>query len=358
MKKILTVLGARPQFVKAAVISRLINSKYSDKLQEIIVHTGQHYDKAMSEVFFQEMSIPHPKYLLNTGNKPQGEMTGLMLIELEKIMLKENPDLVVVYGDTNTTLAASINAVKLHIPVVHIEAGMRSGNKRMPEEINRIVSDHIATYLFCTTTEPAENLRQENITNNVHVVGDVMYDAVLYYKNYSKPPVQITNLPENFCLATCHRQENTNDRNRLEQIFSALRFISLNYNKVVLPLHPRTKKYIDQYNISTENIIIIEPLSYLEMIHYLKQTKIVITDSGGLQREAYYFEKPVIILNEQTEWKELLENNVAICSGANSSKILQYYNQLQSLNTKPAFKGIYGDGLAAHKILDILSSLN
>lgn len=355
MKKILTILGTRPQFVKAAVVSRLIQDQYSDKIQEIIVHTGQHYDMAMSDVFFQEMSIPEPKYFLNTGNKLHGEMTGLMIIELEKIIIKEKPDLVLVYGDTNSTIAGSLSAVKLHIPVAHIEAGMRSGNKKMPEEINRIVSDHISTYLFCTTKEPIENLNQENINKNVYLVGDVMYDAILYYKNRSKESPQLKNLPDQFYLATCHRQENTNDKERLEQIFSALRYISSNYNKVILPLHPRTKKYLDEYNISTEGIVVIEPISYLEVIHYLKKAKMVITDSGGLQREAYYLDKPIVIVNEQTEWKELVENKIAICSGANSQSILQAHELLLSTSTFP--KNIYGDGNAAQKILDILVSL-
>jgi UDP-GlcNAc3NAcA epimerase len=354
MKKILTVLGARPQFIKAAVVSRLIQKEYSNKLEEILVHTGQHYDQNMSDVFFQEMSIPTPKYLLKMGNKSHGNMTGSMIIELEKIMLYEKPDIVLVYGDTNSTMAASIGAAKLCIPIAHIEAGMRSGNKNMPEEINRTICDHLSTYLFCTTKEPLDNLNKENILDNVYIVGDVMYDAVLYYKNRSKPSDQIKEKLDHFYLATCHRQENTSNKERLKGIFSALREISSKNTKILLPLHPRTKKYIQEYEISTDGIMVTKPMSYLETIFYLQRSTMVITDSGGLQREAYYLEKPILLINDQTEWKELVEKKISVIAGANYDRILQCHHDLLGKTIKDP--NIYGDGNAAKKILDILSA--
>lgn len=286
------------------------------------------------------------------GNKSHGNMTGSMIIELEKIMIEEKPDIILIYGDTNSTLAASISASKLGIPIAHIEAGMRSGNKNMPEEINRILSDHVSEYLFCTTQEPYDNLKKENIASNAYVVGDVMYDAILYYKELSKPSKQIESIPDKFYLATCHRQENTSSKKRLEGVFKALRHISSNHAPIILPLHPRTQRYIQEYSISTEGIIITEPMSYLEMIFYLQNAEMVITDSGGLQREAYYLEKPVLLTNDQTEWKELVEKRFAAIGGAAYESILKAHEEIY--DKKIDDKNIYGNGNAADQILEIM----
>ncbi len=351
--KILTVIGARPQFIKAATISRIISEQYNNVIDEVIVHTGQHYDQNMSEIFFTDMKIPKPKYSLNIGGKSHGEMTGEMLIELEKIMLGENPDMVLVYGDTNSTLAAALTASKLHIPISHIEAGMRAFNKRIPEEINRILTDHVSTYFFCTTDEPANNLRKEGLAENIYVVGDVMYDAVLFYKKIMKPTEKVTNLPADFYLATIHRQENTDDKKNLQEIFAALEEISLQ-KTVVLPLHPRTRKRLDNFDIIVgNNITILDPVGYFDMLYLLEKASLVLTDSGGLQKEAYYFNKPTVIMRDQTEWVDLTDKGVAQLTGANKNKILTSVEDLAKIYSFP--ENLYGDGHAAEKIVNILA---
>ena len=349
MKKILTIVGARPQFIKAATISRVIREQYADKIEEKIVHTGQHYDINMSDIFFEEMQIPKPHYRLSVGGKFHGEMTGEMLIELEKLMIKEQPDIVLVYGDTNSTLAGALAASKLHIPVAHVEAGLRSFNKKMPEEINRIMTDHVSSILFPPTEISKKQLAKETITKNVYTVGDVMYDAALFYKKISTTSEAIKKLPDEFYLVTCHRQENTDDKQNLIGIFDALKELSKEL-PVVLPLHPRTKKYLEEYNISTEEIILIEPVGYFDMLFLLEKAKMVLTDSGGLQKEAYYFEKPVVIMRDQTEWVELVENGIGKITGSNKIKILNAVKELLGVKKFP--KNIYGDGRAAEKIVE------
>ncbi len=346
--KILTIIGARPQFIKAATISRVIKEKYSNVITEIIIHTGQHYENNMSQIFFDEMDIPEPDYNLAINGKSHGAMTGEMLIKLEEIMIDEKPDIILVYGDTNSTLAAALSAVKLLIPIAHIEAGMRSYNKNMPEEINRIITDHVSKYLFCPTDLSAENLKKEGVKDNIYVVGDVMYDAVLYYKAKIKSSEITKNIPKDFYLATCHRQENTDNEQNLTEIFASLDEIAKN-NPVVLPLHPRTKKYLEEYKINIENLHIIEPVGYFDMLYLLQNTKTVLTDSGGLQKEAYYFKKPVIIMRDETEWLELIENGIGILTGANKTKILSAVKKLSSVNY---FKeNIYGAGNSAERII-------
>lgn len=354
MKKILTVVGARPQFIKAATVSRVFENKYSSKIEEIIVHTGQHYDGNMSAIFFSEMKIPTPSYHLNITGSRHGSMTGDMLAKLEEIMLKTKPDIVLVYGDTNSTLAAALAAAKLNIPVAHVEAGLRSFNRRMPEEINRIMTDHLSSFLFAPTENAKNQLDKEGIENNVFVVGDVMHDATIFYQKLSKPSQLIENLPKQFCLATVHRQENTDCRDNLHEILSALTILTKKI-PVILPLHPRTKKQINEFKLPTTNITILEPVGYFDMLELLKRSQFVLTDSGGLQKEAYYFSKPVIVMREETEWTELVLAKAAYLSGANAQRIAKTVDLLLEKNTTLPAKNIYGDGASAEKVAAHLS---
>ena len=307
--KIVTVIGARPQFIKASSLSREI-SKHA-AIDEVIIHTGQHFDKNMSKIFFDEMEIPIPKYNLEINSLSHGAMTGRMLEEIEKVLLIEKPDWLVVYGDTNSTLAGALAAKKMHIKVAHIEAGLRSFDSKMPEEINRILTDNISDMLFCPTESAIENLTNEGFfKKNVKIVkcGDIMYDSAMYYKNKAKNSLDITN---GFILATIHRQENTDDREKLSKIISSFNELVKLGERIILPIHPRTKKLIEKFNLKVD-FTIIEPVGYLEMIDLLDKCKIVITDSGGLQKEAYFFNKFCITLRDTTEWVELIENEVNI----------------------------------------------
>jgi UDP-GlcNAc3NAcA epimerase len=354
MKKILTVIGARPQFIKAATISRVIKEQYADRLQEVIVHTGQHYDANMSDIFFQEMQIPAPTHSLSVGGKSHGAMTGQMLVEIEQLLEKEKPDIVLVYGDTNSTMAGAMAATKLHIPVAHVEAGMRAFNKRIPEEVNRVVTDHISTYFFCTTDEPANNLKAEGLTENIHIVGDVMYDAVLFYQKIMQPSDLVKNLGKDFYLGTIHRQENTDDERNLREIFAAMTELAKD-KQVVLPLHPRTRKFIDNYGIEVPSgIKLLPPVGYFDMLYLLQNCALVLTDSGGLQKEAYYFNKPAVIMRDQTEWTDLVEKGVAKLTGADKTRILTAVNDLQDIKDFP--KNLYGDGKAAEKVVAFLKA--
>lgn len=360
--KVITVIGARPQFVKAATVSRAFK-KYP-QVQEILVHTGQHYDANMSDIFFQEMEIDTPKYHLGVSGKGHAAMTGEMIAEIEKICLNEKPNLLMVYGDTNSTLAGALAAAKLHIPVAHVEAGLRSFNMRMPEEINRILTDRISDYLFCPTTTAIENLNNEGYTQfknqppyQIIKTGDVMLDAALFYSQRSKDKAQMyskLNL-QNFCLCTIHRAENTDSRERLESIFSALREISKK-TTVVLPLHPRTKKFIQDYKIDTGTIQIIDPVGYFDMLEFLKNAQFILTDSGGLQKEAYFFDKPCITLRDETEWVELVQAGHNQVVGTNTENILQAVSKLKS-RPQNWPKGIYGDGKASEQIAEFISEL-
>lgn len=357
IKKVLTIVGARPQFVKAATISRELKKV---GIEEIIVHTGQHFDDNMSKVFFDEMDIPKPIYNLDIHGVSHGAMTGRMMEEIEKILLNEKPDIVLVFGDTNSTLAGSLAAKKLHIKLVHIEAGLRSFNLDMPEEINRILTDRISDILFCPTETAVNNLMDEGYEKmpcDIKNVGDVMYDAALYYsKRSSEKSSIIKNLNlevENFVLCTIHRQENTDDTEKLKSIINALNEINKT-TKVITPLHPRTKQLLEKHKI-TPYFTIIEPVGYFDMIELIKNCKLVMTDSGGLQKEAYFFNKYCITLRDETEWVELVENKFNIITGADNKAIISAFTLL--VDKKPMFtKKLYGTGNAGQKIVDILKN--
>ncbi len=349
--KIFTIIGARPQFIKAAAVSRVF--KKTSRIKEIIVHTGQHFDKNMSDIFFEEMSIPKPDYNLEINSLSHGAMTGRMLEGLEKIILKEKPDFVLVYGDTNSTIAGALTAKKLHIKVAHVEAGLRSFNMDMPEEINRILTDRISDILFCPTDTAIKNLRNEGFDNFPATIiknGDVMYDAALFYKTKARKPN--VNLPAKFILATVHRQENTDDIKRLKSIFNALETISKE-TKVVLPIHPRTRKKLESSNITPSNIMLIDPVGYLEMIWLITHSELIMTDSGGLQKEAFFFEKPCITLRDETEWVELVINGFNTLAGADYDKIITSYHKFWK--NKPEFNiELYGKGNASDIIVQSL----
>lgn len=353
MIKIVTVVGARPQFVKAAVISRAIAE--DDQISEIIVHTGQHFDHGMSDIFFSELKIPAPGYNLGIGGGTHGQNTGRMIEAIETILVKENPDWVLVYGDTDSTLAGAIAAKKLHIKLAHVEAGLRSFNMGMPEEINRILTDRISDLLFCPTDTAIANLRKEgfdNFPSRFLKTGDVMYDAALFYSKYSKiPPFAVEMEKHKFILCTIHRAENTDVKEKLECILQGL-FLIAEDMQVVIPVHPRTVKKMKEFglNLHNENIHFVDPVGYLEMIWLLQNCALVMTDSGGLQKEAYFFQKPCVTLREETEWVELIETGFNILAGTNTDKIYSAFNKLKSVSLLNA-PALYGDGQAATYIL-------
>jgi len=359
MKKIVTILGARPQFVKAAVLSRVIYSH--KKIEEIIIHTGQHYDANMSAVFFKEMEIPKPKYNLAINGLNHGAMTGQMLEKIEQILLTEKPDAIVIYGDTNSTIAGALAATKLHIKVIHIESGLRSFNMSMPEEINRILTDRISDLLLCPTNTAIDNLKKEGFNNfPIKIVksGDIMKDAVLYYSKTSEQKSTIINTlnleNNNFVLATIHRQENTEDIEKLKSIFEGLEEISKT-KKVVLPLHPRTKSVLEKHNLSY-NITFIDPIGYFDMLELLKNCNLVITDSGGLQKEAYFNQKHCIITRDETEWIELVSNGFASIIGSSKEKMKTAFNNYQK--SKVDFsKNLYGNNVGENIHNEIIKLL-
>ena len=355
--KLVTIIGARPQFIKAGSLSREIDklNKRGVFIDEVIVNTGQHYDSNMSSVFFEEMHIPQPKYNLGVGGGSHGEMTGQMIEKIEKVLIKESPDWVIVYGDTNSTLAAAITASKLNIKLAHIEAGLRSFNMKMPEEVNRIITDRLSTLLFCPTLQSMENIDREGLShweNGARTVlcGDIMQDGALFYANLAKKINE--DISDGYILCTIHRAENTDDIQKLSSIFRALNEIS-KQRKVIFPLHPRTKKLIESNNIDISNITIIEPVGYLNMIWLIKNSDLIMTDSGGLQKEAFFFSKPCITIREETEWVELINAGVNVLAGTDENSILDKYK-----NTKFNFasfgKDLYGSGMAGSKILTTL----
>jgi UDP-GlcNAc3NAcA epimerase len=359
MKRIVTVLGARPQFVKAAVLSRIIN-KYSE-IEEVIIHTGQHFDANMSQIFFDEMEIPSPKYNLNIHGLQHGAMTAQMLEKIETILIDEKPDAVVVYGDTNSTLAGALAANKLHIKVIHIEAGLRSFNRKMPEEINRIITDRLSDLLLCPTETALENLATEGFENfhtKVVKTGDIMKDAVSYYSKKSVEKSTIIKdlkLESNqFVLATIHRQENTDSFENLNSIFKGLETIAKEM-KVVLPIHPRTRQILEK-NQSNFNITLIDPVGYFDMLELLKHCKLVITDSGGLQKEAYFNQKYCIIVREETEWMELIQNGLAKIVGSNSQNLIEAFNFFKE-RTFNSSTELYGNNVGEHIYAEIKSLL-
>ncbi len=373
MIKIVTIIGARPQIIKAAALSRAIKNNFSSQITEIIVHTGQHYDDNMSQVFFDELEIPLPNYNLNVGSGNHGKQTATMILAIEDVLLIEKPNAIVLYGDTNSTLAGALAASKIHIPVIHIEAGLRSFNKSMPEEINRIMCDHVSTLLFSPTKTGFNNLIQEGFLSQtkapysidnpkIYHCGDVMYDNSLFFSKISDVKTSIINdlkLKNNgFILATIHRNNNTDEPIRLNALFKSLNDISINHQlKIVLPLHPRTSNLLDR-NLSKDlveairlnsNFKIISPVSFLEMLALEKNCCLVMTDSGGVQKEAFYFEKPCVILRPETEWIELLENGAALIADADENKIKFSFEQLIAKKDL-SFPKLYGDGNAAEFI--------
>jgi UDP-GlcNAc3NAcA epimerase len=350
--KIVTILGARPQFIKAGSVSREI-AKHKE-IEEIIVHTGQHYDANMSDIFFDEMQIPKPHYFLGIGGKSHGAMTGQMIEKIEEVVVKENPDWVLVYGDTNSTLAGAIVASKLHVKLAHIEAGLRSFNMKMPEEINRILTDRVSNILFCPTDTAVQNLKNEGFdtfTCKVVKSGDVMQDGALFYKDFAKKPQVETQ--EGFILCTIHRAENTDDEQRLRAIFEALEEIAQE-KQIILPLHPRTKKIIENLGINIQNLTLIDPVGYLEMVWLIDHSSLVMTDSGGLQKEAYFFAKPCITLRDETEWIELVTCKANTLVGADKERILEAYrNKFYFQNANDSLN-LYGGGKASVMIIEEL----
>lgn len=371
MLKILTIIGARPQIIKSAALSRAIRNGFSSRIAEKILHTGQHYDSNMSQIFFDELGIPQPDYNLHVGFGSHGEQTAKMITGIEKVLQSERFDALVVFGDTNSTLAGTVAACKLYVPVVHIEAGLRSFNMTMPEEQNRIVCDHLSSLLFAPTETAMENLRHEGFMDSkavfangmgrqVYNSGDIMYDNSLYFAKIAaeKTTVLKDNVLEsgNFVLATIHRDNNTDDPHRLTAIFKALLQISEDCT-VVLPLHPRTAKLLES-NLEKEvhaqlqhsNVRIIPPVSFLEMTALEQNARIVLTDSGGVQKEAYFFGKPCVIMRQETEWKEIVEQGAGIITDADSDKIIKVYNLLK--NKKLNLKPVFGDGNASAMIAE------
>lgn len=358
--KIITIVGARPQFIKAAMVSRAIhayNESHDKTIEELLIHTGQHYDESMSRVFFEEMNIPSPTWQLNCGNSSHGAMTGRMLEEIEQILLSAKPDYVLVYGDTNSTLAGALAATKLHIPVAHVEAGLRSFNKAMPEEINRILTDHIASKLFCPTHGAVELLRKEGITEGVSHVGDVMYDAAITFGKIAEQKSSIIRSlglkEKSFRLCTVHRAENTDDAERLTGILSVLDEIATAECPVILPLHPRTKLCIERHGIAISNpyVRIVPPVSFLDMILLEKYALTILTDSGGIQKEAYFHKTPCITLRDETEWVETVAAGWNQIAGYKREDIL---NCLTNMPEKRQEISDYGTGNTSERIVGLL----
>lgn len=346
--KIVTIVGARPQFIKAAIVSKQI--KKINQIDEILIHTGQHYDQNMSQIFFDQLNIPQSKYNLEINKFHHGKMTGLMLSEIEKILLIEQPKGVLVYGDTNSTLAASLAAAKLNIPVFHIEAGLRSYNRSMPEEINRVLTDHISSLLFCPSKNSVSILSKEGINKGVFLTGDVMYDLFLL-ENKS-----IEKINKEYVLATIHRQENTEDPKKLKAIIDGLEKINTKI-KVFLPLHPRTEKKIKEYKLSP-TFTLLQPISYKKMLNYIANSKLVITDSGGLQKEAFFAKKKCITIRDETEWVELIQNEVNVLCETSKDAIFLAFNKMLERNCDFS-QNLYGNGDASIKIVNkIMEFLN
>ena len=353
---ILTIIGARPQFIKAAVLSRYIKSNPQLGVTETIVHTGQHYDQNMSDIFFTEMDIPQPDYNLHIGSGSHGKMTGLMLEKIEELLLNFKPDAVLVYGDTNSTLAGALAASKLQIPVAHVEAGLRSYMMAMPEEQNRRLTDHLSTWLFCPTDTAIDNLKKEGIISTgslpsadnkvICKTGDIMYDASLYYRQKNSS----LQTPNNFILLTIHRAENTDDPVRLTNIINAVN--ALSEKKFVFPVHPRTKKILAEHGLHFgKHVALIDPVGYLEMIEYEEACTAVLTDSGGVQKEAFFFQKPCITMRDTTEWVELVSFGWNTLTGADTEKII---SAIRNIHAPIEYPQLYGDGHTAEKIIEVL----
>ncbi|MBN1983893.1 MAG: UDP-N-acetylglucosamine 2-epimerase (non-hydrolyzing) [Chitinivibrionales bacterium] len=372
MIKIVTIIGARPQFIKAAPLSRYIRTNQSHLIDEVLLHTGQHYDENMSDIFFREMNIPAARYNLSIGSGSHGKQTGEMLAAIEQVLITEKPSIAIVYGDTNSTLAGALAASKLQIPVAHVEAGLRSFNMMMPEEQNRIVADHLSTYLFCPTETAVQNLKNEGIVNTTNKrflhsterlvlnTGDIMYDAILLFKDIAAQKSTILDKlslhPKEYALATVHRAENTDDPSALQSLFHAFSRLS---DPVILPLHPRTKKVVNLHSImSGKNIKIIEPVGYLDMLRLEENAKVILTDSGGMQKEAYFLKIPCVTLRNETEWVETFDHGCNVLAGTNIEKIVSSYEKISRTLHNPNLynQAIFGDGTAAEKIILALAA--
>jgi len=379
--KIVTIIGARPQFIKAAAVRRAIqafnrSSKAGSKgrIREILVHTGQHYDYLMDRVFFEELRLPRPDYHLGAGSGSHAVQTGKMLEGVERVLEKEKPEITIVYGDTNSTLAGALAAAKLNIPVGHVEAGLRSYRRSMPEETNRLLTDHLSALLFCPTAQAVRNLSKEGIRNGdktvVKNVGDVMYDSILYYSQLAEKKSTILEdlnlLPHtphsalrtpHYYLVTLHRAENTDDPKRLQSIFTALREIGKDC-RVVLPLHPRTKKMMRLQRLIREakGIQLIDPVCYLDMLKLEKHAKVILTDSGGVQKEAYWFRVPCVTLREETEWMETIRSGWNVLAGSRTKSIVEEVRHRAVKKSPPGGMGIFGDGKASEKIVQIIQT--
>lgn len=353
--KIVTIVGARPQFIKAATVSRVLKTR--TQIQEILVHTGQHYDENMSEVFFTDLDITKPTYNLNIGSANHGAQTGRMLEEIEKVLLDEKPAWVLVYGDTNSTLAGALAASKLHIPVAHVEAGLRSFNRKMPEEINRVVTDHVSALLFAPTEAAVKHLQREGVDEAaIKYVGDVMYDAALFYG--AKAEAKLALLKElglsakGYILCTVHRAENTDSPERLKAILEGLSQVA-EHVPVVLPLHPRTRQKITAMGLATSNIQIIEPVGYLEMIVLEKNARLIATDSGGVQKEAFFHQVPCVTLRDETEWVELVEHGWNYLVSPTNAKMIAM-SILSRISKQGSKVMLYGGGTASNQIVYLL----
>ncbi|MEK6851532.1 MAG: UDP-N-acetylglucosamine 2-epimerase (non-hydrolyzing) [Candidatus Thermoplasmatota archaeon] len=351
--KVASVVGARPQFVKAAPVSALLRKRHT----EILIHTGQHYDEGMSAAFFRSLHIPEPDYNLGVGSGPHGEQTGRMLTEIERILVSDGPDFVLTYGDTNSTLAAALAAAKLQLPLGHVEAGLRSHNRRMPEEINRVVTDHLSSLLFCPTQTAVEQLAAEGIRAGVHLVGDVMYDVALATAQEARQRDVLKRLglrEKEYLLCTVHRPSNTDDARNLRSIVEALKECG---RTVVFPVHPRTRKALERDGLIEavpETLVLVEPLDYLDFQCLLMDASKVVTDSGGVQKEAYFFGVPCVTLRDETEWIEIVEDGWNVLVGADKREILRAVADFNPTGTK---NKSFGDGHAAERIVDILTGM-
>ncbi|MDZ7271573.1 MAG: UDP-N-acetylglucosamine 2-epimerase (non-hydrolyzing) [candidate division KSB1 bacterium] len=355
--KVISIVGARPQFIKAALLCKLLRERH----QEVLVHTGQHYDENMSDVFFREMDIPEPEYNLEVGSGPHGQQTAEMLVGIERVLVAEKPDLVLIYGDTNSTLAGALAAVKLCIPVAHVEAGLRSFNRTMPEEINRVLADRASDLLFCPTVTAVENLRREGITRGVHLVGDVMYDAALYFGQLAEERSTILNRlglqGRAYLLATVHRPHSTDDAAHLKGILTAFGSAS---EPIVFPVHPRTRRFVKEHGLeplltAARNLLAIDPVSYLDMLQLEKHARAILTDSGGVQKEAYFFGVPCITMRTETEWVETVADGWNCLVGTDAKAIAE---AIRSFAPKGPRNNHYGDGTACEKIVAIVEQFH
>jgi UDP-GlcNAc3NAcA epimerase len=372
MTKIATIVGARPQFVKAAAVSRAIAEHNRmpggvPRIVEKIVHTGQHFDANMSDVFFQELRLPKPDVFLGINSVSHGAMTGRMLEQIERVLMDDRPDWVLIYGDTNSTLAGALVASKLHIPIAHVEAGLRSYNRRMPEEINRVVADHLSDKLFCPTEGSVDNLAREGITKGVSLVGDVMLDAFLFYRTMQSQEGAHSSSallgrlgiePKGYCLATVHREENTDDQTTLASILEALAEISASRKPVLFPMHPRTRKKLDasgMARLSGKGLQMIDPVGYLDMIALESNAFAVITDSGGVQKEAFFSQVPCITLRKETEWVETVQSGWNVLAGTEKDRIIGAFDAITAARAQGP-PPLYGNGKAARNIIGELVS--